>query len=63
MAGFTWLTIIRNAFAAPVEPAGLLPHDIRRFGIGVCPGCRRLRGVGSLQCGDCGSAAPVTEDA
>jgi len=36
--------------------------QITRFGIGFCPGCKRLLSVGSLRCGDCGSAAPVTED-
>jgi hypothetical protein len=33
-----------------------------RFGIGFCPGCKRLRSAASPSCGDCGSPAPVTED-
>jgi hypothetical protein len=38
------------------------PLQISRFGIGFCPGCKRLRSVTSLRCADCNSPAPVTED-
>ena len=37
--------------------------NIAKFALGVCPGCRGLRGVASLRCSHCGSAKPVTEDA
>jgi len=58
-----WLAHCLNGlFAAPV---GLKtrPLQVSRFGIGFCPGCKRLRGAASLSCADCGSTAPVTEDA
>jgi len=56
---FKWLD---DLFAAPDKPK-VPPMQINRFGIGFCPGCKRLRGVVSLRCADCGSTAPVTEDA
>ena len=37
--------------------------DVTKFGIGFCPGCKRLRGVASASCQHCGSLAAVTEDA
>jgi hypothetical protein len=40
-------------------PAARPPRDIARFGIGFCPGCRRLRGVASVCCAYCGSLADV----
>ena len=63
MHSFTWLNAIRGAFAAPEKPSERALRDFSKFGIGFCPGCKRLRGVASSRCGDCGSAAPVTEDA
>jgi hypothetical protein len=39
------------------------PLGIAAFTIGVCPGCRRLRHVGSARCESCGSTRPVAEDA
>jgi hypothetical protein len=36
--------------------------DVTKFGIGFCPGCKRLRGVASASCLHCGSLAAVTED-
>jgi hypothetical protein len=37
-------------------------RDIARFGIGFCPGCKRLRGAASLRCDYCGSTRPVAPD-
>jgi hypothetical protein len=37
--------------------------DVTKFGIGFCPGCKRLRGVASAACLHCGSLAAVTEEA
>jgi hypothetical protein len=60
---FKWLDELQRLFAAPAEPTGRARRDITKFGIGVCPGCRGLRGTASLRCSHCGSAAPVTDDA
>jgi len=53
---------LTGLFAAP-EGLKNRPLQVSRFGIGFCPGCKRLRGASSLCCADCGSSAPVTEDA
>ena len=58
-----WLNALEQLFAAPSEPAGRTRLSITKFSLGVCPGCRGLRGVASLRCSHCGSAKPVTEDA
>jgi len=52
-------------FSSLFEPSHSAPDrvQISRFGIGFCPGCKRLRSAASLHCNDCGSTAPVTEDA
>jgi hypothetical protein len=60
---FKWLNELQHWFAAPPGPTDRALLDISKFGIGVCPGCRGLRGTASLRCGHCGSAAPVTDDA
>ena len=60
---FKWLNALENWFAAPAEATGRARLDISRFTLGVCPRCRGLRRVASAQCGHCGSAKPVTEDA
>ena len=60
---FSWLAHwLTGLFAAP-EGLKTRPLQVSRFGIGFCPGCKRLRGVASLRCADCGSANPVIEDA
>ncbi|MFO1084918.1 MAG: hypothetical protein U1E21_10160 [Reyranellaceae bacterium] len=53
---------LKPLFAAPEAPVRQ-PLKIAQFGLGVCPGCRGLRGVASPRCEACGNAAPVTEDA
>jgi hypothetical protein len=57
------LTSFRWLFAAPDETREQMPRDVARFGIGFCPGCKRLRGAASLRCEYCGNAAAVTPDA
>jgi hypothetical protein len=51
-------------FSSLFEPSTSCPDRLRisRFGIGFCPGCKRLRSAASLSCSDCGNTAPVTED-
>jgi hypothetical protein len=51
-------------FSSLFEPSRSTPDrlQISRFGIGFCPGCKRLRSSASLRCNDCGSTAPVPED-
>jgi len=56
-----WLRQLRKGPMAPPTPRVRL--EVARFGIGFCPGCRRLRGVTSPSCQHCGSRAAVTEDA
>ena len=55
---FKWFDFL---FAVP-EGAKTRPLEISRYGIGFCPGCKRLRSVASLRCADCSSEAPVVED-
>jgi hypothetical protein len=56
----------RSFRALFVVPGGVTVHvarDIGRFGIGFCPGCKRLRGAPGLRCDYCGSTRPVIPDA
>jgi hypothetical protein len=50
-------------FAAPERSTDPERRSITKFGIGFCPGCKRLRGAASVRCVYCGSAASVLEDA
>ncbi len=58
-----WREALQHLFAAAERPTSQRSREIANFGIGFCPGCKRLRGVSSLRCTYCGSAAPVTADA
>ena len=58
-----WLNALERLFAAPSAMPQRTRLNIAKFALGVCPGCRGLRGVASLRCSHCGSAKPVTEDA
>jgi len=58
-----WLAVVRSLFAPPPGVTTRAVHDIARFGIGFCPGCKRLRGTPSLSCDYCGSTRPVVPDA
>jgi hypothetical protein len=58
-----WIDNLRRRLAAPAHQAGRSRLDITKFGIGFCPGCKRLRGVASARCTYCGSIAAVVEDA
>ena len=58
-----WLAVVRSLFAAPAGATRRVAHDIARFGIGFCPGCKRLRGAASLRCDYCGSTRQVVPDA
>ena len=57
------LAVVRSLFAAPEGAVVRKARDIARFGIGFCPGCKRLRGAASLRCDYCGSTGPVVPDA
>jgi hypothetical protein len=58
-----WLNALKQLFAAPPGTPDRARLSITKFALGVCPGCRGLRGVASLRCSHCGSAQSVTEDA
>ncbi|WP_428662374.1 hypothetical protein [Reyranella sp.] len=58
-----WLRVVRFLFAPPPGATVRAMPDIARFGIGFCPGCKRLRGAPSLRCDYCGSSRPVVPDA
>jgi hypothetical protein len=58
----SWRGFLQQLFAAP-EGAGRVARDISRFGIGFCPGCKRLRGAASLACEYCDSTQSVVPDA
>jgi hypothetical protein len=58
-----WRAVVRSLFAVPEGAAVRSVRDIARFGIGFCPGCKRLRGAASLRCDYCGSTRPVVPDA
>jgi len=60
---FKWLDALEQLFAAPPGMPRRARLSITKFALGVCPGCRGLRGVASLRCSHCGSVKPVTEDA
>ena len=53
---------LRSLFAAPEGAAVGVARDINRFGIGFCPGCKRLRGAASRACEYCGSTQSVVPD-
>jgi hypothetical protein len=57
-----WNAILRSLFAPPQGTALRAVRDIGRFGIGFCPGCKRLRGAPSPRCEHCGSTRPVVPD-
>jgi hypothetical protein len=57
-----WLNALERLFAAPPATQQRARLNIAKFALGVCAGCRGLRGVASLRCSHCGSAKPVTED-
>jgi hypothetical protein len=59
----TWLSVVRWLFGAPAGATRRVVHDIARFGIGFCPGCKRLRGAPSPRCDYRGSTQPVVPDA
>ena len=58
-----WLAVVRSLFAAPEGTPARSMQDLARFGIGFCPGCKRLRGATSLRCDYCASTRPVAPDA
>ena len=58
-----WHSFLRSLFAPPAGAAARAVRDVARFGIGFCPGCKRLRGAASLACDYCGSTRPVEPDA
>lgn len=58
-----WRSFFRSLFAPPEGATARVARDIAGFGIGFCPGCKRLRGAPSLRCGYCGSTRPVLPDA
>jgi len=60
---FKWLNVLGQLFAAPPATPDRARLSITKFALGVCPGCRGLRGAASLRCSHCGSVKPVTEDA
>ncbi len=56
---FKWF---EDLFAEPPAPADRPLHDLSRFDLGVCPGCRGLRAAASPRCTHCGSTRPVAAD-
>ncbi len=60
---FKWLNALQGLFAAPPVGKVRVRLSITKFALGVCPGCRGLRGVASPCCSHCGSIRPVIEDA
>jgi hypothetical protein len=58
-----WRSFLTRLFAAPDGASVAVTRDPARFGIGFCPGCKRLRGAASLACDYCGSTRPVEPDA
>jgi hypothetical protein len=58
-----WNAMLRFLFAPPRGATLRAAHDLGRFGMGFCPGCKRLRGAPSLRCDYCGSIRPVVPDA
>lgn len=57
-----WRDILRGLFAAPPTAEGSAPPRVRQFELGVCPGCRGLRLMGSPRCEHCGNTAGVSAD-
>ena len=60
---FRWFNALQSLFAAPAATQERAQLNLTKFALGVCPGCRGLRGVASLRCSHCGSTKPVIEDA
>ena len=62
-----WPSILKQLlvelFTAPDGASVRVTRDPARFGIGFCPGCKRLRGAASVTCDYCGSTRPVEPDA
>jgi hypothetical protein len=58
-----WRSFLRSLFAVPDGATVRAVRDVARFGIGFCPGCKRLRGAASRRCDYCGSVRPVEPDA
>ena len=58
-----WRSFFDFLFAAPAGARARVARDIAGFGIGFCPGCKRLRGAASRRCETCGSTRPVEPDA
>jgi hypothetical protein len=58
-----WRAVVRSLFAPPEGRSVRKVRDLASFGIGFCPGCKRLRGATSLRCDYCGSTRPVPPDA
>ena len=58
-----WHAVVRSLFAQPPGATTRPVRDTARFGIGFCPGCKRLRGAPSLRCDYCGNTRPVVPDA
>ncbi len=56
-------SFLRSLFATPPGATLRVTRDVARFGIGFCPGCKRLRGAASLRCDYCGSTCAVVPDA
>jgi hypothetical protein len=56
------MEVLRALFAAPDSTVRTV-CDVSRFGIGFCPGCKRLRGAASLVCTYCGNTRTVVPDA
>jgi hypothetical protein len=54
---------LQHLFAGPPATPERARLSLTKFTLGVCPGCRGLRGVASLRCSHCGSVKPVAEDA
>jgi hypothetical protein len=58
-----WRAFVHSLVGAPDGAPLRIARDISGFGIGFCPGCKRLRGAASLRCDYCGSIRPVLPDA
>ena len=58
-----WRDILRDLFAAPLTSEGTASTRSSRSDLGVCPGCRGLRMMGSPRCEHCDNTASVTADA
>ncbi len=53
-----------NALFDVTERTSARPlRDFSKIDLGVCPGCRGVRAVASVECSACGSVARVAADA